>query len=389
MSNFTRSRSDLSESSSDSTVSSKTGGSLSSGSMLSDEMQSSRYSTDSQSSGDDTIDGEAQSSGDDTIDDGGAKKERQVLVEKVLAGSATMTRETAARLDIDVLKTMLADQAERLQQMRSPVISRFVYEGDMYGRADAQKDINKIERLQYDEAFRDKFFTPDVQTDGRVISEVEQDIEELRQEIEEEKDECKIDENTILSAIMTETETGWATTIQTVATELKVRFPVKDATSAQEIYGITAYPEESKDIGKYLVLLHKEINDLLNPTKSMKDTTPQAVRRYIYLVTILYMVLNNKEFKEKTTEAFFMQNVLLANTYRRHVNDLLRKDNTKPQLLVQAMQLGTVAIANLAVLYKTKQAEQAAKDPKVLMPTATNWLATFYNAIASAASDTG
>tara|TARA_B110000027_G_C16109003_1_gene296743 strand:+ start:1217 stop:2290 length:1074 start_codon:yes stop_codon:yes gene_type:complete len=357
--------------------------------MLSDEMQSSRYSTDSQSSGDDTIDGEAQSSGDDTIDDGGAKKERQVLVEKVLAGSATMTRETAARLDIDVLKTMLADQAERLQQMRSPVISRFVYEGDMYGRADAQKDINKIERLQYDEAFRDKFFTPDVQTDGRVISEVEQDIEELRQEIEEEKDECKIDENTILSAIMTETETGWATTIQTVATELKVRFPVKDATSAQEIYGITAYPEESKDIGKYLVLLHKEINDLLNPTKSMKDTTPQAVRRYIYLVTILYMVLNNKEFKEKTTEAFFMQNVLLANTYRRHVNDLLRKDNTKPQLLVQAMQLGTVAIANLAVLYKTKQAEQAAKDPKVLMPTATNWLATFYNAIASAASDTG
>ena len=385
MSNFTRSRSDLSESSSDSTVSSKTGGSLSSGSMLSDEMQSSRYSTDSQSSGDDTIDGEAQSSGDDTIDDGGAKKERQVLVEKVLAGSATMTRETAARLDIDVLKTMLADQAERLQQMRSPVISRFVYEGDMYGRADAQKDINKIERLQYDEAFRDKFFTPDVQTDGRVISEVEQDIEELRQEIEEEKDECKIDENTILSAIMTETETGWATTIQTVATELKVRFPVKDATSAQEIYGITAYPEESKDIGKYLVLLHKEINDLLNPTKSMKDTTPQAVRRYIYLVTILYMVLNNKEFKEKTTEAFFMQNVLLANTYRRHVNDLLRKDNTKPQLLVQAMQLGTVAIANLAVLYKTKQDN----DNKAVFPDGNTWLETFYKAMGSAASMTG
>ena len=386
MSNFTRSRSDLSESSSDSTVSSKTGGSLSSGSMLSDEMQSSRYSTDSQSSGDDTIDGEAQSSGDDTIDDGGAKKERQVLVEKVLAGSATMTRETAARLDIDVLKTMLADQAERLQQMRSPVISRFVYEGDMYGRADAQKDINKIERLQYDEAFRDKFFTPDVQTDGRVISEVEQDIEELRQEIEEEKDECKIDENTILSAIMTETETGWATTIQTVATELKVRFPVKDATSAQEIYGITAYPEESKDIGKYLVLLHKEINDLLNPTKSMKDTTlGQAVRRYIYLVTILYMVLNNKEFKEKTTEAFFMQNVLLANTYRRHVNDLLRKDNTKPQLLVQAMQLGTVAIANLAVLYKTKQDN----DNKAVFPDGNTWLETFYKAMGSAASMTG
>lgn len=303
------------------------------------------------------------------------------MIEKVLAGSATMTRETAARLDIDVLKTMLADQAERLQQMRSPVISRFVYEGDMYARADAQKDINKIERLQYDEAFRDKFFTPDVQTDGRVISEVEQDIEELRQEIEEEKDECKIDENSILSAIMTETETGWATTIETVATELKVKFPVKKAKSAQEIYGIKAPPAESENIGKYLVLLHEEINDLLNPTKSMKDIS-QAVRRYIYLVTNLYVVLNQiKKVKEKTTEALFMQNVLLANTYRRHVNDLLRKDDTKPQLLVQAMQLGTVAIANLAVLYKTKQAKQA----EVPVPTATDWLKTFYNAIKTAA----
>lgn len=343
--------------------------------------------------------------------------ERAELIERVLAGSGTMTRPTAEALETSVLRDILSQQAEKLQRMLTPALfGTEDMEDPSSTGVSTEENIRELEKLGYNTVFQSHFYTPDAETGGRVISEVEQDVDlllELENKMEQEQEECKVDEEEFLGMVMDikdlkdqEERTLFENIVQQCQAGSCIRFvtlsgesvsnkidsittpPLRDTStppgddkekntiSDAERLGIEVLSSDSNNGSmdmSALLQISALLPKVMSASEKKAEFIPVHLMRIFYLMEKLRPEIQT-DTNDAKSEAIGKETVLAINRYRRYIKELI-KDSVDEQQhkYMNQLKLSTRTLVRLSMNFGTN-----VDDPETTMPILWYFKSLFY-----------